>query len=91
MPGCTDDSVKIFEEIKRELGCDFYVSLMSQYTPFYKGKEIEGFNRRLKPIEYRKVVNKVFNLGFKRGFVQDFSSASEDFTPDFSFNNFFEL
>lgn len=91
LPGCANDSIKIFEQIKKELGNNFYISLMSQYTPFYKAEEIDGFNRKVKPLEYKKVVNKVFNLGFNKGFIQDYASATKEYTPDFSSKKLFEI
>ena len=89
LPGCCGDSIKIFENIKNELGTDFYVSLMSQYTPFYKALENEQFKNRVKILEYKKVVNSILKMGFTRGFVQESSSASSCYTPDFEENEDF--
>ena len=83
LPECYNDSIDIFKSINKELGNNFYVSIMSQYTPCFRAKEIEGLNTKLKPIEYRKVVNKVLGLGFNKGFIQDICSADVCYTPDF--------
>ena len=91
LPGQVKDSIKIFEEIKNKLGNNFYVSLMSQYTPMFKAKGDKSFNKRLKPLEYKKVLNAVLKMGFNKGFVQDSSSATKDYTPDFCEDKFFEL
>ncbi len=90
LPNASDDSIKIFEKIKLELGTDVVISLMSQYYPCYKAKNIPEINTKLKPLEYKKVLLKVKKLGFKNGFIQDATSACSDYTPDFE-NNFFEL
>ena len=91
LPNCTNDSIKIFEKIKEQIGTNTYISLMSQYVPYYKAKDNELLNRRLKPIEYKKVYNCIQNLGFDKGFVQEFSSAREEYTPNFCEESLFEL
>ena len=91
LPGQTEDSIKIFQNIKEKLGNNFYISLMSQYTPMYKACEDQTFNKRLKPIEYKKVLNSILKMGFNKGFVQESSSATKDFTPNFCEENLFEI
>lgn len=91
LPSGYEDSIKIFEAIKQEIGTDVYISLMSQYVPFYKAKEHNVLCKTVKPLEYKKVLNKLDNLGFKKGFIQDFSSCTCDYTPDFSDEKFFEI
>ncbi len=90
LPNGSDDSVKIFEKLKEEIGVSVFISLMSQYYPCYKAKEYIEINRKLKPIEYKRVLYKVRALGFDKGFVQDKTSASCEYTPDFD-NDFFNL
>ncbi len=90
LPGNSEDSIKIFEKIKEEIGVNFYISLMSQYVPFYKAKEHPVLKNKIKPLEYKKVVNKITKLGFEKGFIQDFDSSSCEYTPNFE-DNFFEL
>ncbi len=91
LPGHIDDSIKIFDSIKRELGTNIYISVMSQYSPFYKAKEMQGLDRTLKPLEAKKVQATIQKMGFNKGFVQDLSSCSKDYTPDFSLDKFWEL
>lgn len=91
LPGCFNDSIKIFETIKEEIGTDIYVSVMSQFVPFYKAKEDKDLNRKLKPLEYKKVVNAINSLGFEKGFVQDFSSSNCKYTPCFDEDKFIEI
>ena len=91
LPGQYEDSIKIFKMIKKELGNDIYISIMSQYVPFYKANDFPEINRKLKPIEYKKVVKEVRKLGFNKGFIQDISSANYEYTPEFDFKKFFEL
>lgn len=62
------------------------MSLMSQYTPFYRAKTDPRFHalaRRISTWEYRRVVNRAVELGLTQGFMQEKSSAKEEYTPVF--------
>lgn len=77
------DSVRVLEEIKRRYGTEnVLLSLMSQYTPFYKSIEFKELSRRISTFEYNFVADKASELGFN-GFMQERSSAKEEYTPDF--------
>lgn len=77
------DSVRVLEEIKRRYGTEnVLLSLMSQYTPFYKSSEFKELDRRISTFEYNFVADKASELGFN-GFMQERSSAKEEYTPDF--------
>ncbi len=83
LPGCRQDSIKLLKSLAAELGRDnFLISLMSQYTPFYKAKEIKELNRRVTSFEYDSVLQCATELGLD-GFMQERSSAKEEYTPDF--------
>lgn len=87
LPNQTRDSEKIIEWISDNLGKKTYLSLMSQYTPMGNADKFPDLNRKIKRIEYKILVNKLNSLGFENVFLQDFSSASDEFTPDFFDNN----
>lgn len=76
------DSVEVIRRVGIRFGKDVLFSLMSQYTPFYKAKEIPGLNRRITTFEYRKALDAVYEAGLE-GFMQERSSAKEEYTPDF--------
>lgn len=82
LPNQTDDSINILHWIKDNVSNPF-ISLMSQYTPMYKAKMMDGFNRPLKPIEYKIVEQEMVNLGLTTGYAQDLASASDCYTPVF--------
>lgn len=84
LPGQTKDSEKIIDWINNNLGNETYLSLMSQYVPMGNAKNHPEINRKIKPLEYKILINKLNNLGFKNVFLQDYSSASTEFTPDFN-------
>ena len=63
-------------------GPPFLLSLMSQFTPFYKAAD-HGLGRRITSYEYRQVVNEAIRLGLTEGYMQEKSSAREEYTPPF--------
>lgn len=84
LPGCVDDSLAVLRALAEELPRgEFLVSVMSQYTPFYKAKDQKPFSRRISTYEYRKVVNAAVELGLTDGYMQEKSSAKEEYTPPF--------
>ena len=82
LPGQTKDSIDILNWIKSNINNPF-ISLMGQYTPMYKAKEMVGINRPIKPIEYKVVVEKMVALGLTNGYTQELSSATDSYTPKF--------
>lgn len=83
LPGCKEDSKKILLWIKENLGDNVYVSLMNQYTPMYKAKEIKQLSRKLTTYEYENVKDYFLDIGLTNGYVQKKSAASSSFTPNF--------
>ena len=59
------------------------LSLMSQYTPPEGLVLPKPLNRRLASYEYRRVCETAQALGFKKGYMQQRSSASARFLPNF--------
>ena len=83
LPSHRKDSEKVLRTIAEMYPKDSYLlSLMSQYTPFYKSSEHKEINRRISTYEYEKVAQVAAELGFD-GFMQERSSAKEEYTPDF--------
>lgn len=85
IPGHVADSFAVLDQMaewnRGDPGC-FLPSLMSQYTPFYKAAE-HGIGRRITTYEYRQVVNRAMDLGLSTGYMQQKSSAKEEYTPSF--------
>ncbi len=76
------DSAEVIKRVGERFGKDVLFSLMSQYTPFYKAKDIPRLNRRITTFEYRKALDAVCAAGLE-GFMQERSSAKEEYTPEF--------
>lgn len=85
LPKNTNQSLKILDWIKENLGTDTEISLMSQYTPYGKIEAFPELQRKITEREYFKVVDYAENLGFRSIFTQSFLSADEEFIPDFDF------
>lgn len=83
LPSHRHDSIKVLECIRENFGTEnVLLSLMSQYTPFYRSGEFKEISRRISTFEYESVAKKALELGFD-GFMQERSSAREEYTPDF--------
>ena len=85
LPNCRKDSITLLHWIKETLPDKSYlISLLSQYTPFYKSHEYPELNRRITTYEYESVLKEAISLGFVEGFMQKKSSAKEEYTPPFN-------
>lgn len=84
LPGGRKDSVAVLRHLAEHFGTrDYLLSLMSQYTPaFAADTAYPELHRRVTTFEYESVVQEAVRLGFA-GCMQDRSSASTDYTPDF--------
>lgn len=82
LPGHVDDSFAVLDWMSTLPADSFIPSIMSQYTPFYKAAE-HGLGRRITSYEYRRVVEHAIDLGLTDGFMQEKSSAREEYTPPF--------
>ena len=83
LPGARKDSFAVLDYLASLPKGGFLVSLMSQYTPFYRAAEHRPLGRRISSWEYRQVVNRAVDLGLTRGYMQQKSSAKEEYTPPF--------
>ena len=81
LPGHRQDSFNIIKYISQHYKTA-YISLMSQYTPFFNDGEFKNLNRKITSFEYNSCLNLVKQLGIN-GFCQKLSSACEKYTPVF--------
>lgn len=84
LPENLDETVKILTALRPIIG-DAYLSLMSQYTPFGNIDGLKELQRKITRREYARAVSTAENLGFEKVFLQEFSSQSEKFIPDWDF------
>ena len=85
LPGHKDDSIRLLHWIHQHFPEHSYlVSLLSQYTPYTKNPDYPQLNRRITSYEYNKVIDTALELGMTDGFMQQKSSAKEEYTPPFN-------
>ena len=81
LPGLTGDAMRILTRIRDELP-DTPVSLMGQYVPCGRAREIPGMNRRVTKREYDRVKAHMQMIGLE-GYRQELEAASGEYVPDF--------
>ena len=64
---------------------DVYVSVMAQYFPTYKAKEIDDISRKLTKEEYEKIENYLYRLDLKNGYIQELGEHEEEYVPNWEF------
>lgn len=84
LPGMTGQSKRILDWIGKTLGVSAVISLMRQYVPAGRAKDMPPLNRRLSGAEYERVFDYMVNLGFDGGFAQDAAAAEEGYVPLFN-------
>jgi len=71
LPANISGTDQIMSFIAREISVDTYISLMSQYTPYYKAGQYPEINRRLTQQEYQDAQQCMEKYGLHNGWVQD--------------------
>lgn len=61
---------------------DVYVSVMAQYFPTYKAKEIDDINRKLTKEEYEQIENYLYRLDLENGYIQELGEHEEEYVPN---------
>ena len=82
LPGELENTLDVIDWVSSEFDNKVMFSLMSQFTPNENCKYKE-LQRRVTREEYEKAVDYMYLAGIENGFVQDFSSATSDYTPSF--------
>ena len=86
LPGQIDNSLGVLDWFSETFPKgDVLLSLMSQYVPMGKAKTMPPLDRPITEEEYDAVLSYLEFLGIENGYTQDFSAATEDYIPDFSF------
>ena len=83
LPNNLDNSKKVLTWIKENMPNDVYISLMAQYFPTYKAKDIPELNRKLTQEEFRKIKSFFDDLGFTNGYFQELGEHEEEYVPEF--------
>lgn len=83
LPNATQNSKGVINWIANNLSKDTYLSIMGQYVPFGDAYKFPRINRKLKPLEYKIIVEYAKKLELFNSFIQSLDSASQDFIPNF--------
>lgn len=83
LPNHVENSRAALFNLWSEFGNRLTLSLMSQYTPLHRAGAIPELARALLSEEYNEVVDFMYSLGFKNGWVQELSSVGY-YVPDFA-------
>ncbi len=84
LPGNISQAEKVFLWVKENLPEETCISVMRQYTPFGKAKDMPPINRKLSSREYSIVKSKIIDLGFENCYFQSKESSTEEFIPNFN-------
>lgn len=83
LPGQLENTKGVIDWVKSKFKPgEILFSLMSQFTPV-KGCNTDSLMRRLSEYEYNEIADYLFESGIEDGFMQELSSASEEYIPPF--------
>lgn len=84
LPNTTKDGIKILDFIANKISKKTYISILNQYTPTKPVSTHPILSTRPKPIEYKLLVEHAKKLNLKNAYMQDATSATKNYIPDFS-------
>lgn len=71
LPNNIENSKKVLKWIVENLPKKIYISVMAQYFPTYKAKEIDEINRKLTKEEWKQIEDYIEELEIENGYVQE--------------------
>lgn len=83
LPSHTADSIKVVDEIASRYSNDVLVSIMGQYTPVRRCDKYAELNRKITPLEYKRVLRYMQKVGLINGFYQELDSSAITYIPSF--------
>ena len=86
LPNHTENTKKVLTWINSNMPKNITVSVMAQYFPTYKAKEIEDINRKITKREYKKVENFLYSLDLENGYIQECGKNEEIYVPKWEIN-----
>lgn len=85
LPNEVENSKKILKWIKDNINQNVYISIMAQYFPTYKAKEIPEISRKITKKEYEEVENYLYELNLENGYIQELGEHEEEYVPKWKF------
>lgn len=71
LPNNIENSKNVLKWLVENLPKEIYISIMAQYFPTYKAKEIKEINRKLTKEEWKQIEDYINELGIENGYVQE--------------------
>ena len=81
LPNNIENSRQILKWIKENIDNNVYISIMAQYFPTYKAKEMDELNRKLTKQEYEELENYLYDLNLENGYIQELGEHEEEYVP----------
>ena len=85
LPNHTENSKKVLKWIAENMPKNITVSVMAQYFPTYKAKEIPEIARKITKEEYEKVENYLYELDLENGYIQELGEHEEEYVPTWEY------
>ena len=85
LPNEVQNSKKVLKWIKENIDSNVYVSIMAQYFPTYKAKEIPEIARKITKEEYEKVEKYLYELDLENGYIQELGEHEEEYVPTWEY------
>ena len=86
LPNQIENSKQILKWIKENIDNKVYVSIMAQYFPTYKAKDVDELNRKITQQEYEDVENYLYELELDNGYIQELGEHEEEYVPKWEEN-----
>ena len=83
LPSHTKNAMAVIDLLKKNFGTNITISLMAQYIPCGKAHLYPKINRKITKREYQKVLQYLEQSEIS-GYIQELSSADDDYIPDFN-------
>lgn len=85
LPRQVENSKNVLKWINDNMPKDVFISLMAQYFPTYKAKQIEELNRKISKKEYDEIANYLYSLDLNNGYIQELGENEEEYVPKWIF------
>lgn len=81
LPNNLENSKQILKWIKENVNNDVYISIMAQYFPTYRAKNMDELSRKLTKKEYEEIENYLYDLDLENGYIQELGEHEEEYVP----------
>ena len=81
LPNNIENSKHVFKWIKENINHNVYVSVMAQYFPTYKAKNVDELGRKLTKQEYEEIESYLYDFELENGYIQELGEHEEEYVP----------